>query len=210
MAALVAGARQGFPLEAFDRFKSTLLQEAVATPDDRVLPDSTIGPELLRAWVASLDRNPPLLTDAELRDALSRTDADVRLQVLNTLANWLRSQSGIRESLRANAARFFDRVWPRLKRVRSGQLTAPILDAVAASGPHLPDAAKAAERHIVPLGRQGHMYRLDPSEDDGVRAHPGIMRELVLAALPENPSEWPWGAEEAINKLEAIERGEDT
>ena len=209
MAALVVGARHKFPLEAFARFKSTLLGEAVASPDDRVLPDSTVGRELLRAWVASLNRDPPLLTDAELRNALSRADTDVRWQVLNTLSNWLRGESEIRETLRANAARFFDRVWPRLKRVRSTQLTEPILDAVAASGPHLPDVAKAAERHIVPLGRQGHMYRLDPSEDDGVRAHPHTMRELVLIALPENTSEWPWGAEEAIKALEAIERGED-
>lgn len=147
----------------------------------------------------------PLFSFAEIREALTSFDDDLRGRVLWALANSLKENGQWHEFTKP----FIENGWPRHLRYRSDETTRGFVQIAEHAGDDFPDAVKT----ILPLIRavpNSDMltYRISRDRKDKeniARNHPRAALQLLNAITPDDRARMPYelgGAIEALTELD--------
>jgi len=148
------------------------------------------------------------ISDDELRDALRAGDERFRHQIIWQLQTWSRGGAG---EWRNNALRLLRDVWPRELVVRSPETSDDLFDLAIETGDDFPAFVDAVTPLMTTLDKNAHcMLPLTLNNGKVPALDPHALLTLVYTALPENATEWPWGADVVVNRLvQASETAQD-
>jgi hypothetical protein len=134
-----------------------------------------------------------------MRDVLLSTDDQFRSNILWQLAN-SSDIDELNDGRDAEVAVFLNKVWPLQKSVKTPRMTARLCDLAFSDSSTFPTRVDA----ILPLVTridEGTRHELVRLEDETIKQHPEKTLALLTAILPENPSIWPYGIENALDTI---------
>lgn len=173
--------------------------------DENILPGL-----VLSAWGESLDRpaSEKLVADSDLRDLLVLTDHAFAQEVIRYLENWSRNTNIWSD----RSVDFFRRVWPKQRSLRTSAISDSLVQLLLSSGDRIPTLAPLIVPRLVALrGGPANYISSDDSDTDPAKRFPGSVLDLMWAILAEDPQDWPYGAQQTLDTLEALpETANDT
>jgi hypothetical protein len=194
-----------FPgVELYGRLKPFLLA-MVASDRDRSNHVDKIAGILLAGW-GFFDTTPGserCVSDDEMRQALRTGDDAFRRQVLWYLKTWSKEDESGRWG--AQALVLLRDVWPRERAVRTEPTSERLFDlAIDSEG----DRFKLMVEYVTPLMTTVSPNALgvvDPTRIRGEETvrEPVSLLKLLYAALSQNAAEWPYGADNVVERLAA-------
>jgi hypothetical protein len=187
----------GYPL--FRRLKPYLL--AIATdPSKRVGRLEIAAGLVLGGWAIVEDATGHApVDDDELRDALRGGDSIFRHWIIWQLKTWSRGDGG---EWRNNALRLLRDVWPRELVVRSPKLSEDLFSLAIETGDDFSAFVDAVTPLMTPLDKSAHcLVPLTLADGKADTLNPKPLLKLVFTALPETAADWPWGAENVVERL---------
>jgi hypothetical protein len=140
------------------------------------------------------------VSDAEMRDVLIKVDDDFRAHILWQLESWSSKDEADKENWSGQVPAFLSSAWPRQKSAKSPRVTAALCDLVFS------DKSTFSTRvdFILPLVTEinSHYVAFHALDEEIVSQAPEKMLELLVAVLPQDASEWPYGISDMLEGIE--------
>ncbi|MCG7403035.1 SIR2 family protein [Caballeronia zhejiangensis] len=155
---------------------------------------------LLYGWVRRKDSaySDPIISDVELREILIHAGDEFRAWIIWNVQQWIRNAD---LPLCENLLPFLEHVWPRQRTVRTAFLSGKLTDLALSAPDRFPDIVKAILPRLVPIHRHSTMLsRVDVDEIIFTR-YPTILLDLLSVVLSADPTTWPYGTGEVLDRL---------
>jgi hypothetical protein len=160
----------------------------------------TLAGLLLAGWgnVDSESGN-RFITDAEMRDVLIRVDDDFRAYLLWLLESWSSKDEGSKEYWSGQIPIFLSSAWPRQKTAKSPRITAALCDLVFADKSTFSTRVDLILPFVTEIDSQ---YVGFHSLEEIVSQSSTKLLDLLIAVLPEDAAEWPYGISDILEGIE--------
>jgi SIR2-like domain len=141
------------------------------------------------------------VSDEELRDVLLKAGDEFRSHVLWQIERTLDTKDTAEfERWIARGQEFFRQVWPRQQAVKSPKMSTGLVRLLLSNV----DAFSKLVDDIVPLltkvDQSDHLY-FGPRINEIIATHSEAFLGIMHAILPDDPSKWPYGAGELLDKI---------
>lgn len=144
------------------------------------------------------------MSNDEMRDAILHGGDEFRSQVLWQLEWGLRDENeSTRERWLSDSKEFFLHVWPRQKSVKSPSMSARLCDILLASITAFVELLDTVTPLLTTIASgDGLHLRLDDEAMKIVDEQPSKVLTLLTVILSENASEWPYGVDDFLDRVE--------
>lgn len=158
---------------------------------------------LLFGWGHTEDESNRYVSDDELRSVILNSDDDCRVRLLNHVKLWCSGRGLIKKEVwKQMVPALFEKVWPLHRSVRSPRVTGYLCDLLFSEEERFPELFKL----VYPLLSAGEMKHLffvyQYRAHSVVSKYPEQVMEMLLAVLPDERSEWPYGIDIMIYNIE--------
>lgn len=190
--------------DLYTRLKRSMLALSKSRPSNRRQYTEIIAGMILAGWATADARTGArLISDDELRSLLVATDDEFRSQVLWLARKWSNAKDqGKNKHWQKQLHDLLD-IWPRQLSARSPSISARLCEIAFASGKHFSTISKK----VLPiLGRVERFNLILPDIRSNVDTvfdkYPQQALAILYSALPTNALAWPYGIDEALQRIE--------
>lgn len=189
----------------YGRLKPAMLALAANTPSFKRNDFVALAGILLAGWGTKVDGS-RFVTDEELRTTIIKGSDEFRSNVLGELERF--SDDVTWKNLRLE---FLKDVWPQQKLVKSPSISARFVELICNSSDDFSRVLQAALPHLSKLEREySALYQLrHPENEEGqslAQRFPADALVLLWTVLPENVSDWPYGAGECLELIATADK----
>lgn len=183
------------PARLYERLRPEMIALAASQPDDDQA--KRLAGVLLSGWGSRRRDRSRYVSDADMRELLIVAGDDFRSSILYALDRWARKQPPWRKNLRY----FLAHVWPRQRVAKTPRISGRLFDIAIESER---DFARMVDL-VVPLMtvvERNALFLFKVTRNKSwIEKQPVALLKLIYKALPRDAGDWPYGAEEAVNRL---------
>ena len=159
---------------------------------------------ILAGWGTKIEETQDrFISNDELRDVLLHTDEDFRSRILWRVESWLTTnENGTGEKSSEMLLELLRDVWPRQKSVKTSTISARLFDLAFSNAERFPELAEIILPLLTTIDRDHLMLpNLRKPKETIVDLYPRQTLALLHAVLPDNVTAWPYGIEEALQRI---------
>lgn len=188
------------PHELFMRLKLHLLRMGRQQSEQWARYIEILAGMVLAGWqMKDETTGERLVSSVEMRALLLEASNELRQHIVWYLTRWSADEKG---SLASQIAEFLNDAWPKQKSVRTVQISARLCELALSQKSNFPEIAGLVSQLVTKV-RDGRLFipELRNSNETLAGQFPEALLGLLHAILPDNPAQWPYGAEAALKTL---------
>lgn len=153
--------------------------------------------QFLSGWKSVVDGQ-RLVSNEELGALILEGSDEFRRQILWRIDRFSRKE----EEWASDLLEFLRNVWPKQKAMKTAELSTRLVELALAQDEHFDEIASIVATLVTPIsGSRAFIDELYRDEKSLASKHPQAMLTLLYAILPDEKSQWPYGAETALSTL---------
>ena len=183
----------------FIRLKSHLLNLGTQNSEQRSGQYENLAGMLLIGWESKeAGEVAGVISNSEMADLIKNVSSRLRQQLIWCLKRWAKGD----DQWASRIAPFLRDVWPKQREIRTPEMSSTLCELALEQENQFPEVAKLVSKLITKVNSSTlFTWALEKEKEHFALKHPDELLDLLSAALPENSSLWPYGAEGFIRQF---------